>query len=124
MSFSRKRTFARTTASGAKRIVSEGYGSWSDWGKFTQTIAKRDGKKCSDCGTSKPEAGPYETHHIIPLSRGGTTTKANTRYLCAACHDRRHPHHSIPRGDSRKSGFGSSKASGTSYSKKRLSRKF
>lgn len=94
----------RKTFSGVSRTVRDSYGSWSEWGAMTKEVAKRDGKACFDCGTSDPSKG-FETHHILPLSRGGTTSKSNLKYLCFRCHDRKHPHHTIARGSDRKGSF-------------------
>jgi len=97
----------RNTATGVSRTVHTTYGSWSDWGKLTEDTAKRDGRRCFDCGESDPSKG-FETHHIIPLSRGGTNSSLNRKYLCYRCHDRKHPHHSISRGAASKNPFSKS----------------
>lgn len=94
----KSKTFVKRR-SGVSRIVRDSYGP--KWYDTTAAVAQRDGKRCFDCGTNKKEDGPYETHHIIPLERGGTTTKANLKYLCRKCHDRKHPHHAIARGAAR-----------------------
>lgn len=94
----RSKTFVKRK-NGVSRIVRDSYGS--NWHATTASVALRDGKRCFDCGTNKPEDGPYETHHIFPLERGGTTSKANLKYLCRRCHDKKHPHHKIARGAAR-----------------------
>jgi 5-methylcytosine-specific restriction protein A len=90
-----KRPFIKRSASGVSRITRDEYGP--EWRSTTKAVATREGHSCFDCGTKRPEDGPYETHHIIPLSRGGTTTKANLIYLCKRHHDKRHPGHTIRR---------------------------
>lgn len=84
---STKRPFSRTSAvTGSARIQRDGYGS--NWFGKINEIAKRDGKKCMDCGSTQ---GPFHTHHIQRLSRGGVTSNSNLILLCELCHDRRHP---------------------------------
>jgi 5-methylcytosine-specific restriction endonuclease McrA len=55
-------------------------------------VLKRDGWKCKSCGIYTPKAkrGTYdndapEVDHIIPLSKGGEHSMANTQCLCRKC---------------------------------------
>ena len=55
-------------------------------------VFDRDGWKCQICGTSTPKSRRGTLHsnapeldHIIPLSKGGHHTKANTQCACRAC---------------------------------------
>ena len=32
------------------------------------------------------------THHVLPVSKGGSHAVANLRSICKKCHDREHPH--------------------------------
>lgn len=55
-------------------------------------VFARDGWKCQACGVPTPpeKRGTYdpdapELDHVIPLSRGGPHTYANTQCLCRAC---------------------------------------
>lgn len=55
-------------------------------------VLRRDGWRCQACGKGTPRRlrGSFvddapELDHIIPLSRGGAHTRANTQCLCRAC---------------------------------------
>lgn len=70
---------------------SELYGPVRDWlwRPIRRYIKRRDGGRCTDCGTDvKGHRVPYEIHHIVPRSRGGTEHPANLRTLCSKCHRR------------------------------------
>jgi 5-methylcytosine-specific restriction protein A len=87
----------RRNKSGVTRIVRDSYSNknaGTSWYEISKAVKVRDMYCCVSCKTpEKPKLGVYhEVHHIKPLSRGGTTTKANLITLCKACHDRRHPH--------------------------------
>jgi len=57
------------------------------WSRIKQYIKRRDGRRCTDCGIDlRGRRVPYEVHHIIPRSRGGTEHPANLRTLCSKCH--------------------------------------
>jgi hypothetical protein len=47
-------------------------------------VLKRDNRTCQLCGAKAPDV---ELHidHIVPLSKGGTTTLDNLQVLCADC---------------------------------------
>ena len=45
----------------------------------------RDGGKCVDCGSIED----LEFDHIIPLSKGGSSTADNLRILCRVCNRKR-----------------------------------
>ncbi len=54
--------------------------------------AKRDGWKCRMCGCDTPRslrgttlANAPECDHVIPLSRGGSSTASNMQCLCRRC---------------------------------------
>lgn len=83
---STKRMFVKTSAAGTARIVRDFYGP--NWFKTVNEVQTRDGKKCVDCGNTNK----LDTHHIIPLSKGGVTAKGNLITLCGNCHKLRHPH--------------------------------
>ncbi len=84
----------KTKKQGVAKITRDGYGSVSSWYELCREVKKRDGYKCVRCQTpeSKAQSVYHEVHHMRPLSRGGTTTKANLILLCHDCHDKRHPH--------------------------------
>ena len=47
---------------------------------------------CECCGF----VPPVHTHHIVPVSAGGTEDKSNYEALCIDCHIEKHPE--LPRG--------------------------
>lgn len=48
-------------------------------------ILKRDAFKCTICGASAQEGAKLHVDHIIPVAKGGKTTKNNLRTLCFSC---------------------------------------
>lgn len=46
-------------------------------------LLKRAEGRCEDCGTSE---GPFEAHHIVPQSMGGSHAIENLKLLCEDCH--------------------------------------
>ncbi len=48
-------------------------------------ILKRDNFRCQICGLSASNGVVLHVDHIIPISRGGKTIKANLRTLCDRC---------------------------------------
>lgn len=60
----------------------------SGWWTIRAKVWARDKGMCVSCRVNKGS----DVHHIVPLSRGGTTTKANLITLCAECHAKRHKH--------------------------------
>jgi 5-methylcytosine-specific restriction endonuclease McrA len=85
---SARRPFSRRSASGTARIKRDGYSNMNvKWWDIRKEVVARDGGKCRSCGSPATEV-----HHILPLSRGGTTTKSNLISLCHGCHDKRHRH--------------------------------
>jgi 5-methylcytosine-specific restriction endonuclease McrA len=59
-----------------------------EWPEIRRKILERDGYRCSNCG--KEEF--LDVHHIVPLSRGGTTQPSNLITLRRDCHAKIHPH--------------------------------
>jgi len=57
-----------------------------DWYEISDRIRKRDGYKCAICGSKKE----LEVHHIVPLSKGGTSREDNLITLCRRCHSKCH----------------------------------
>ncbi len=47
-------------------------------------ILRRDGHRCKACGSSADD-GPLHVDHIVPVSKGGATTRENLQTLCQAC---------------------------------------
>jgi 5-methylcytosine-specific restriction endonuclease McrA len=48
-------------------------------------IFDRDGRKCLRCGTSEY----LQIDHIVPFSKGGTTSRENLQTLCKSCNCRK-----------------------------------
>jgi 5-methylcytosine-specific restriction endonuclease McrA len=48
-------------------------------------IMKRDGFRCTLCGASARDGIQLHVDHILPVSKGGKTTKDNLRTLCSRC---------------------------------------
>lgn len=81
------------------RIVRDTYkvdGKISGWFEIANQVRVRANFTCQGCPTFLGP-GRGDVHHIVPLSRGGTTTLRNLMLLCGDCHQRRHPDHSIAR---------------------------
>lgn len=55
-----------------------------------RSIRKRDSFLCVIC-KKRPRGSELHVHHIIPLSRYGTNSRANLVTLCLSCHRRQHP---------------------------------
>jgi 5-methylcytosine-specific restriction endonuclease McrA len=83
---------------GVARIVRNSYNTQngfsvkSGWWTIRAAVIKRDKGFCVPCFRKKLVVKAVEVHHLIPLSRGGTTTMANLISLCKVCHDARHNH--------------------------------
>lgn len=82
---------------GVSRIVRDTYSAKSStglktegWWSISKRVRERDHHQCVDCKALCKGTG--DVHHVISLSRGGSTCLANLILLCAACHTRRHPH--------------------------------
>lgn len=93
-----RRASVSKSASGVSRIRRDtyntvnGFSKVGSWWTIRAEVWKRDKGKCVDCQRRGFATPAKEVHHIIALSRGGTTTKGNLICLCQQCHDRRHPH--------------------------------
>lgn len=48
-------------------------------------ILKRDGFRCVICGASAQDGVKLHVDHIIPVAKGGKTTRSNLRTLCSSC---------------------------------------
>ena len=82
----RTRSFTTRSTNGVSKIRRMDYKK--DWPVIAREVKQRDGNKCKICGGTNK----LEVHHIIPLSRGGTNSKANLITLCEKHHDARHRH--------------------------------
>jgi len=81
---------------GTARIQRDNYSNSStgtSWWSIRKEVFDRDGGRCRAivggrvCG--RPGA---DVHHVLALSRGGTSTKANLITVCKDCHEARHSH--------------------------------
>ena len=59
-----------------------------DWDSIRNEALVRDGYKCGNCSSSDN----LHVHHIIPVSKGGSSELGNLRTLCEDCHKLLHPH--------------------------------
>ena len=89
---------SRLKSNGAvSRRTRAGYGTASNWFALTKSVRERDtipgvGLICALCGKPIAKGGPYETHHLQPLTRGGSSSTRNLGTVHRACHDTRHSH--------------------------------
>lgn len=60
-----------------------------DWDDIRKKILQRDGYRCQRCGRTDTE---LHVHHIVPLSKGGSSDPSNLITLCRECHESIHPH--------------------------------
>lgn len=93
-----RKPFARNVG-GVSRIVRDSYHTdKATWWDTCKEIRLRDQGKCFYCGCVENPKGPlHDVHHIIPISRGGTTTPRNLILACTkksgnGCHEKRHKH--------------------------------
>lgn len=78
----------RTGSGGVGRMQRDTYGK--NWFDTVKSVQERDGGQCMHPGCRVTTH--LHTHHIIPLSRGGTTRKSNLITLCETHHEMRHGH--------------------------------
>ncbi|MBR0648650.1 DEAD/DEAH box helicase [Roseomonas terrae] len=62
-----------------------------DWEIARQTVLRRDGHRCVQCGGDLKADGAH-VHHLLPRASGGTDEPANVISLCPMCHAAVHPH--------------------------------
>jgi len=48
-------------------------------------VLMRDGARCQMCGAEARNGAQLQVDHILPWSKGGTTTLENLRILCNVC---------------------------------------
>lgn len=58
----------------------------SNWDLLRKDVMKRDGYKCSSCGSTLN----LTIDHKLPLSLGGTNALSNLQTLCRDCHEDKH----------------------------------
>lgn len=66
-----------------KRMIAEQRRLMTD--SLRYDILARDGFRCKICGASAADGAKLHVDHIIPVSKGGKTEKANLRTLCERC---------------------------------------
>jgi 5-methylcytosine-specific restriction protein A len=90
----RNRPFTRQLIGGVSRIKRDSYSNErSSWWDIRKQVFERDGGVCQSRSNGRVCGKPgKEVHHILPLSRGGTSTPANLLTFCTQCHEARHSH--------------------------------
>ncbi len=71
--------------------TSNGFSKVGGWWEIRKLVWARDKGLCVPCRRKGLTIKGKEVHHIVALSRGGTTTMANLMTVCEFCHDKRHP---------------------------------
>jgi 5-methylcytosine-specific restriction endonuclease McrA len=93
-----KKVKSKVNAYGVAKIVRSSYSTVSgmtvknSWYDLIKTVNKRDGGMCVICKSKGTFTKGSDTHHIIPLSKGGSNTMSNLITLCESCHSQRHNH--------------------------------
>ncbi|NES70133.1 MAG: group II intron reverse transcriptase/maturase [Okeania sp. SIO2D1] len=72
-----------------KRSTKTGKNYWARGSKYEQ-IAKFQNWKCPVCGDNLFNGEPIETHHIVPVAKGGSDDPENLMHLHKACHQQLH----------------------------------
>ncbi len=88
----------RMNASGVVKIRRDTYNTVNGmakkngWWEICAQVKKRDKGMCVPCMRAGRATPMKEVHHVVPLSKGGTTTMANLISICENCHNQRHHH--------------------------------
>jgi RNA-directed DNA polymerase len=72
-----------------KRSIKNGKNYWAKNSKY-QLLAQFQDWKCPVCGDSLFNGEPIETHHIVPVAKGGTDDSENLMHLHRTCHKQVH----------------------------------
>lgn len=72
-----------------KRNTKTGKDHWARGSKYEQ-VAKFQNWKCPVCGDNLFNGEPIETHHIVPVAKGGSDDPENLMHLHKACHKQVH----------------------------------
>ncbi len=78
-----KRNIREKEADAHKRMIAEQRRLMTD--SLRYDILVRDGFRCKICGASAADGAKLHVDHIIPVSKGGKTERANLRTLCERC---------------------------------------
>ena len=60
-----------------------------NWGRWRRWVKSRAGYRCQKCGLGGDRV-KLAVHHIVPLSKGGSTSLGNLICLCEKCHSMSH----------------------------------
>lgn len=67
----------------------EAYGD--NWQNLSYTTRERSSWTCAKCSQSfSDQKHLLHSHHIIPLSKGGSNSLGNLTSLCVSCHKEEH----------------------------------
>ena len=64
----------------------------SGWWELRRKVWLRDKGLCIQCLRKGRTVKGQDVHHIVSLTRGGTSTMGNLITLCEPCHKQRHSH--------------------------------
>lgn len=74
-----------------KAFSKEAYGS--KWSYTSTQVRDQSNWHCSNCGKNFTfNKYALHTHHIIPISKGGSNQLGNLTALCVECHKEEHKH--------------------------------
>ena len=60
-----------------------------NWDRWSISVKRKAGYRCQKCGVAGDRV-KLATHHIIPISKGGSTSSGNLICLCEKCHSMSH----------------------------------
>lgn len=64
-----------------------------NWNYIARKYKEKQNFTCEKCGRKYPAKSKWlHVHHIVPLSKGGTSDIDNLQCLCHKCHKAEHPH--------------------------------
>lgn len=64
-----------------------------NWHIIVRKYKEKRNYTCEECGKQLPKNSKWlHVHHIVPLSKGGSSEDCNLQLLCYQCHKRKHPH--------------------------------
>lgn len=76
---------------GKEAFTKAAYGD--KWQTLSSTVREQANWFCSKCGQDMSQSKHLlHSHHIIPLSKGGSNSVSNLQALCKKCHNEEHNH--------------------------------
>ncbi|MDE7346745.1 MAG: HNH endonuclease [Muribaculaceae bacterium] len=64
-----------------------------NWHFIARKYKEKKNFTCEKCGVKYPPQSKWlHVHHIVPLTKGGTSDEINLQLLCYKCHKALHPH--------------------------------